>query len=87
MRLTPSDATAVADGPTSESGETEVATLYTFDCRRADGSPLCLEVHELTSDQGALARARRLLVEHRSCWNVEVFDADRFVGSVIRRRG
>ena len=58
--------------------------LYTFDCRRPDGSPICLEVHELTSDEGAVALARKLLTEHVTCSHIEVFGDDRFVRAVTR---
>lgn len=60
--------------------------LYTFDCRRADGSPVCFEAHELGSDAAALALARRLLAEHVTCASVEVFDGERLVGEVLRER-
>ena len=65
----------------------EVHALYTFDCRRADGSPTCLEAHELSSDAAAVACARKLLAEHPTCSNVEVFDGERPVGTVARGPG
>jgi hypothetical protein len=34
-------------------GETTL-TLYMFHCRRVDGSPICLDAQELTSDRTAL---------------------------------
>lgn len=58
--------------------------LYTFDCRRADGSPVGFEAHELGSDARALTLARRLLAEHVTCASVEVFDGERLVGAVLR---
>ena len=60
------------------------AQLFTFDCRRADGSPICLEAHELGSDESALALARKLLAEHLTCSRIEVFQDDRRVGAVAR---
>lgn len=59
--------------------------LFAFHCRRADGSPISLEVHELMSDEAALERAQKLLTEHRSCSIVEVFEGDRRVGAVERQ--
>ena len=58
--------------------------LYTFDCRRADGAPVCLEIHELGSDEHALLWARKLLNEHQSCSTIEVLDGDQFVGAAER---
>ena len=60
--------------------------LYTFDCRRADGSPVCLEIHELGSDENALLWARKLLREHLSCSTIEVLDVERLVGAAERGR-
>jgi len=78
--LTPHEGEPAHEGASSSAG----ALLYTFDCRRADGSPICLEAHELSSDDRALALARKLLAEHLSCSSIEVFDADRRVGAVER---
>ena len=61
--------------------------LYMFDCRRADGSPICLEAHEFGSDERALAWAGKLLTEHQTCSNVEVFEGERLVGAVSRESG
>ena len=58
------------------------AALYIFDCRRADGAPICLEAHALSSDAHALAWARKLLAGHQTCSNIEVFDGERLVGAV-----
>lgn len=62
-----------------------IPLLYMFHCRRADGAPVCLEIHELGSDEDALARARSLLNEHLTCVTIEVCEADRVVG--LARRG
>ena len=58
--------------------------LYTFDCRRSNDSPICLEAHELSSDDQALALALKLLTEHLTCSKIEVFEGERFVGGVAR---
>lgn len=58
--------------------------IYTFDCRRSDGSPVCLEAYELRSDARALAWARKLLAEHRTSSHIEVFEGERRVGTVAR---
>ncbi|MFC3080418.1 hypothetical protein ACFODL_20145 [Phenylobacterium terrae] len=73
-------------GPGAARGAEAGPMLYTFDCRRADGSPVCFEAHELGSDARALALARRLLAEHLTCASVEVFDGERLVGAVSRER-
>jgi hypothetical protein len=59
--------------------------LYTFDCRRSDGSAICLEARELSTDERARAWAGRLLAEHESCSQIEIFDDERFVGTIVRR--
>jgi hypothetical protein len=58
--------------------------LYTFDCRRADDSSICLEAHELGGDEQAFALARKLLEQHLTCSTIEVFHGNRFVGAVCR---
>ena len=58
--------------------------LYTFDCRRSNDSPICLEAHELSSDDQALAWARKMMTEHLTCSTIEVFEGERLVGGVAR---
>lgn len=60
--------------------------LYMFHCRRDNGSPVALEVHELRSDAEALALARSLLQEHLTCSEIEVCEGERSVGVVRRDR-
>jgi hypothetical protein len=59
--------------------------MYTFDCRRADGTSVCLEAVEVTRDVAALLWARRVLRAHPTCEIVEVFQNERAVGSVRAR--
>lgn len=68
----------------ADAGRKGGAPLYTFDCRRANGSPICLELHELSSDERALAWAGKLLAEHLTCSRIEVFEGERLVGTVAR---
>ncbi|HSV01727.1 MAG TPA: hypothetical protein VLI41_00850 [Phenylobacterium sp.] len=72
-----------ADGASAwTTGEAPALPFYTFHCRRADGSPVCLEAQELASDDGALVWAQKLLTEHQTCSVVEVFAGERLVGAV-----
>jgi len=75
-----SDGASTSSPPEAGAG----MALYTFDCRRADGTPVCLEMHELISDERALVRARKLLDEHLTCSKIEVFEGERPVGAVAR---
>ena len=76
---------AVAPGLDPASSPNSDGTwLYTFDCRRANGSPVCLEAKELRSDARAIAWAGRLLTEHLTCASIEVFEAERRVAVVVR---
>ena len=54
--------------------------IYTFDCRRADGAPVCLEARDLATDAAAMEWAPRVLATHGTCDYVEVFFEERLVG-------
>ena len=85
--LTETSSNASASAGTSDStGEKtwERGPLYTFHCRRSDGSPVCLEMYELPSDERALVCARKLLSEHLTGAKIEIFEGERLVGAVAR---
>jgi len=59
-------------------------SLYAFYPYRADGSSGGLETFDLPNEGLALARARAVLADHRSCVEVVVWQGERRVGSVAR---
>lgn len=59
--------------------------LFTFYPRRPDGSATAFEALELSDDDAALARARRVLDDHASAADVAVWQGERQVGQVARR--
>lgn len=58
--------------------------LFTFYPCRPDGSATAFETFEETSVTAALARAERVLHEHSSAVEVEVWQGERRVGAVAR---
>lgn len=58
--------------------------LFTFYPCRADGSSAAFETLECRDDQDALARARRVLDDHRSAVEVVIWQGERQVGSLGR---
>ena len=59
--------------------------LFTFYPCRPDGSSTAFESLELGSDDGALVRALRVLAEHESAVQVEIWQGERRVGAVDRQ--
>lgn len=59
--------------------------LFTFYPCRGDGSSTAFETFECHDDDGALLQARRVLDEHLSSVEVEVWQGERRVGAVARK--
>ena len=58
--------------------------LFTFYPCRSDGSATAFETFEEASVTAALARAERVLREHPSAVEVEVWQGERRIGAVSR---
>jgi hypothetical protein len=58
--------------------------LYTFYCRRGDGTAVTFETAELSNDEAATVRLESVLNGHASCEYVEVFQEERLVGASHR---
>ena len=58
--------------------------LYTLYAFRADGNALTFEMVEMEDDVQACARAERMLAEHVTCANVEVWELNRRVMTTAR---
>lgn len=57
-------------------------SLFTFYLYRPDGSSIAFETFELMGDDQAFSRARKVLVEHASSVQVEIWTGERLVGVV-----
>lgn len=58
--------------------------LYTFFCRRNDGTAVTFEAQELSDDNAAIGRLDGVLNGHASCDYVEVFQDERLVAATRR---
>jgi hypothetical protein len=58
--------------------------LYTFYCRRSDGTAVTFETAELSNDEAATVRLQGVLSGHASCDYVEVFQDERLVATSCR---
>lgn len=58
--------------------------MYTFHLCNADGRSPSFEAFELPTDGDVFAQAERLLVEHRSCDHVDVWESERPLLSLHR---
>jgi hypothetical protein len=58
--------------------------LYTFFCRREDGTAVTFETAELSNDEAAIMRLEGVLHGHASCDYVEAFEDERLVAASYR---
>ncbi len=61
--------------------------VFTFLCVRSDGSVPAMELSLWPDEVAAQERAEALLVEHRTCNAVEVWDEDVLFASVTQTSG